>query len=109
MKNFKWMGLAVLVLSGAVQAASFDCAKAQSKVEKMICADAELSKLDEDLAQAYATALKIDGKAALTRRQQAQWLKARNNCTDALCVKDEYLTRRQLLVDATQADIPMGP
>jgi len=31
-----------------VQAASLDWAKASTKVEKLVCADAELSKLDED-------------------------------------------------------------
>jgi uncharacterized protein len=58
MKKVKWIVLGGLVLQGAAQAASFDCAKAQSKVEKIICADAELSKLDEDLATAYWLAIR---------------------------------------------------
>src|SRR5688572_8683649 len=48
---------ALLLLIPVSQAASFDCAKAGTSFEKAICADAELSKQDEVLAQAYATAL----------------------------------------------------
>lgn len=39
------------------QAASFDCAKAGTPLEKLICATPELSRSDEVLAKAYATAL----------------------------------------------------
>ena len=35
------------------QAASFDCGKAATKVEKMICGDEELSKLDDKLGKVY--------------------------------------------------------
>ena len=45
----------LLVLTLPVQAASFDCAKAGTKVEKLICGDAGLSKLDDELAAAYKT------------------------------------------------------
>ncbi|MDP2787404.1 MAG: hypothetical protein Q8O79_04945 [Pseudomonadota bacterium] len=37
----RWM------VRGQAQAASFDCAKASTKVEKLICAAAEPSKRDE--------------------------------------------------------------
>lgn len=37
----------------AAQAASFDCAKARAKIEKAICADKDLSALDEHMAAAY--------------------------------------------------------
>ncbi len=39
------------------QAASFDCGKAKTRVEKLICANAELSKLDEQLSREYKAAL----------------------------------------------------
>jgi hypothetical protein len=39
-------------------AAGFDCSKAMSDVEKLICDDDELSKLDESLNEAYRKALK---------------------------------------------------
>ncbi len=45
------MGLVLCLVIGQLQAASFDCGKAGTKVEKLICADAELSKLDEKLLE----------------------------------------------------------
>ncbi len=36
-----------------IHAASFDCSKATSEVEKLICGDEELSKLDDSLNKAY--------------------------------------------------------
>ena len=47
----------VLPLTATAEAASFDCSKAATSMEKAICASPELSKEDEILAQAYATAL----------------------------------------------------
>lgn len=44
----RWMGWLLCLVAVPVQAASFDCGKAGTKVEKLVCADAELSKLDED-------------------------------------------------------------
>ncbi len=84
-------------------AASFDCAKAASKVEKLICDDAEISKLDEELSAAYKAALQ-DGKQADTIMQaQKQWMKERNGCADAACVKRTYEARLTSLAVA-QAD-----
>lgn len=60
-------------------AASFDCAKARTKVEKLICKDPQLSRQDEDLAEAYGEAQKAwDGKiAAYVRMSQRGWMRAR--------------------------------
>lgn len=82
-----------LIVAVSVQAASFDCGKATTKVEKMICADAELSKLDADLAIVYKTALQDKNQADSIRKKQKQWLKYRNCCTDATCVKTTYEMR----------------
>lgn len=84
-----WM----LALSGEVHAASFDCAKAQTQVEKLICSDAELSRLDEELTATYAVALKMDDKAASIRQAQQQWLKRRNDCSDRNCLIHTYVMR----------------
>lgn len=82
-----------LVLSLTAQAASFDCAKAVTKVEKLICGDAELSKLDEELNAAYKAALQDGTQADATKQAQKQWMKERNGCADADCVKRAYGTR----------------
>jgi len=69
--------LAAMWCAGAAHAASFDCAKAGVKIEKMICQDAELSRLDGELAKAYAEALTAwDGKiAAYVRASQRAWVR----------------------------------
>jgi uncharacterized protein len=89
--------LLVLFASHSVQAASFDCAKAQTKVEELICADAELSQLDEELARAYTTALLDKKQADAIREAQKLWLKSRNECPDANCIKRAYEMRLPLL------------
>jgi len=78
-------------------AASFDCRKAATKVEKLICRDPELSRQDEAMAAAYAEALKAwDGKvAAGTRLNQQGWIGSRallppdKGQGGILCVDDE--------------------
>jgi uncharacterized protein YecT (DUF1311 family) len=87
----------------AAQAASFDCAKASTKVEKLICADAELSKLDEELAAAYKAALQDEKRADAIGQTQKQWMKERNGCADAGCVQSAYLTRIEKLKTGSAA------
>lgn len=82
-----------LVLASTAQAASFDCAKAGTKIEHIICGNSEISKLDEELAQSYKAALQDQSKAESTKQMQKQWMKARNGCADAACVQDAYLNR----------------
>jgi uncharacterized protein len=69
---------------------SFDCAKAATSVEKMICADAELSRLDVELARVYDTALKKSTDQAALKQQQRDWLTVRNSCEDADCIEMSY-------------------
>ena len=102
---------AITLWSGLVcsaQAASFDCAKALTPAEKIICVDAELSKMDEEMADAFAAALKTKKKYVLVRQEQREWLKSRNVCSDTGCLKKEYRNRISNLSEDAQADIPMG-
>lgn len=94
--------LAVTVLCGLVialpaQAASFDCAKAATKVEKLICSDAGLSKLDEALNEAYKTALQDGKQTDAVKQAQKRWMKERNGCADANCVRRAYIKRNEQL------------
>jgi hypothetical protein len=88
-----WIGLLGFLLGVSAQAASFDCAKAQSKVEKMICADVELSSLDEALALAYSAASRLSDNPLVLQTAQKQWLKQRDQCSNIACVKTLYITR----------------
>lgn len=91
--------ISALLLSTNLYSASFDCAKAGTKVEQMICSDLELSKLDEQLAQSYKVAAQDKTQAEQIQRSQKQWMKERNGCADVVCVKDAYRKRiRQLQI-----------
>lgn len=92
-----------LMLGCSVHAASFDCKKAQTSVEKLICADVDLSKLDEDMAVAYTNSANVSGGATSTRQRQKQWLKERNVCVDAACLKNAYLSRIETLGQSAQS------
>ena len=85
----------LLGLPGAVSAQSFDCKKAQTRVEKMVCADAGLGELDEHLGRYYAAGrTELAGAASCLQADQAQWLKAvRDVCQNDACLKTAYLNR----------------
>jgi uncharacterized protein len=92
-KNY-WMGTIALVVCSAVFGASFDCAKASNLVEKTICADKQLSALDETLAVAYKKAASIAGEAQAVKVRQRAWLnEERNKCQDATCLNSAYTKR----------------
>jgi uncharacterized protein len=88
------VSLAVLIASPAF-AQSFDCAKAQTRVEKLVCADKGVADLDEYLGRYYSAArAEIPGAAACLQADQSQWLKTRRDaCQDAACLKSAYLER----------------
>ena len=81
MRRSVWCLMVYLFVPIVGSAASFDCDKARTEVEKMICANAELSLLDDELARAYFDAREheeAEGKVEL-RDSQRTWLKNRNN------------------------------
>ncbi len=97
MKRITLMALGWLAMLTTAQAASFDCAKTVTEVEKIVCADAELQKLDEELSAAYRTALQDTNQANTIRQAQKQWLRERNGCAEATCVKAAYQARLSAL------------
>ncbi len=70
--------LAAVVLPAG--AASFDCGKAATRVEKAICADPKLGQLDADIAAAYAAAGAglDDAMRQRLKRSQREWLAHRH-------------------------------
>ena len=75
-------------------AASFDCKKAASDVEKKICANHELSDLDRKLGNAYREILGLamwDKDPNDLRAGQLDWLKRRDQCFAHVsnCVNDD--------------------
>ncbi|MFZ2890517.1 lysozyme inhibitor LprI family protein [Sulfuricurvum sp.] len=84
----------IFLLSVTVFGASFDCAKATSKVEKMICADPELSALDENLSKAFKEALTVTDEKEHLKEEQYYWLKYdRNTCTTKQCLNSLHHLR----------------
>lgn len=83
----------ILLLNVSLFGASFDCAKAQSNVEKIICADTELSALDENLSKAFKEAMSATDDKAQLKKEQFVWIKERNKCKADECVKQKYQSR----------------
>lgn len=89
------LGLSFFFLSVESGAASFDCRKASTQVENLICADSALSGLDDDLERAYRTA-KI-GNSDVRVNQRDWLLNVRNQCTTNVCLEVAYTNRLNAL------------
>ncbi len=75
-------------------AASFDCNKAATSIEHQICADPQLSKLDETLNEKYKIARTHSNNREAIKQQQRLWLTStRDACNDLECLKDAYRAR----------------
>ena len=81
----------LLVLSGVFYSAeimaavkpSFDCANAQTEAEKLVCADDDLAKLDNELAERYTKikryqAFVLDGGYTPARKVWKRWVDKRD-------------------------------
>ena len=93
MKQIVWVIAGCFVLLGTTHAVSFDCSKATTKIEKIICSDNELSKLDDQLSSTYKTSLQVERDADAIRHGQKEWMKARNACQDVACIRLAYEKR----------------
>ncbi|MBS4095856.1 MAG: DUF1311 domain-containing protein [Sulfuricella sp.] len=81
-------------------AASFDCDKAKSRIEKLICADNDVSILDTDLTSYFRQALATvkDAEAAKLKIEQRRWLRGvRDKCATPACLKEAYEKRVETL------------
>ncbi|NDP62302.1 MAG: hypothetical protein GZ092_06595 [Polaromonas sp.] len=79
---------------------SFDCRRARSKPEKLICSDAELAELDRELGRVYARARKATSdRTAFQRQQNQEWLRRESSCRDRDCLLRWYEVRRDQLMN----------
>lgn len=89
-------------------AASFDCTRAGTAIEKAICADVALARLDRNVAESYGRKLKYayeDAEKAKVKAEQVAWLAARNQkCADGApaCLTEVYTARLAALEAAPQ-------
>lgn len=92
--RIKWMTMALsLIAANYACAASFDCVKAATKVEMMICTDPDISRLDEEMDTVFREWYGYADDTFELRRQQRKWLKERNKCTNIACLKQVYNMR----------------
>lgn len=85
-----WTGL-IGLSAAAATAASFDCSKARSYSEKLICATPELSYADEKLAEVYQQARRVTGNSKEFKDFVLETWKTRELCKDADCVNGWYI------------------
>ncbi|MGA9409927.1 MAG: MliC family protein [Roseobacter sp.] len=122
MKNVLILLTAVAIAAPAVSNAqpSFDCTKASSSAEKLVCVDPALAQLDQRLAERYKAARAvIDGLGAgrdtardTLKATQRGWIKGRDDCWKAddlrTCVEASYLTREGNLVAQWMLETPVS-
>ncbi|MCF7717395.1 DUF1311 domain-containing protein [Aeromonas jandaei] len=85
---------------------SFDCGKAESSIEKMICSDKVLSELDSSLSTQYKYVLKTNPSSASSIKDgQRTWLRERKKCTDNSCLISMYEKRIKFFHDKGNAKL----
>lgn len=99
---------------------AFDCGKAKTSAENLVCQDLALSSLDWRLAERFASALQVvqgleNGSVKAEkglRAHQRGWIKGRDDCWKAddqrECVEFSYLQREGELVSKWLLDDPSG-
>lgn len=87
--------LCLLLVASSTHAASFDCAKASSNAEKLICSTPSLSHADEQLYSDYLKAKKATGNSPEFKNLTKQNWKQREKCTTAACLTDWYAESSQ--------------
>jgi uncharacterized protein len=120
---FRHFILAALVISSpalAQEGPSFDCSKAESSAEKLVCEDADLVALDRLVAERFAAAIAVtqsldvgaEQAEKTLRAYQRGWIEGRNECWKAgdlrACVEAEYLLREGQLVAQYMLEEPTG-
>lgn len=82
------------VVDASAWAPSFDCAKASTGPERLICSNKELSAADVVLAQAYRAARNASNDKTWLSEQQSTWRKTvRDACSDVQCILRAYEQR----------------
>ena len=79
---------------------SYDCSRAESSVEELICSDEALASLDRQLAQVWNSVLSLSRDMVdlpMVKAEQRGWIKGRNDCwkdNDVRgCVENSYKKR----------------
>lgn len=105
MTSYKCLLLPLLFGASIANSASFDCAKAGTPFEKTICANPNLSSLDDKLAQMYFSAKATAANPEQFKLDQINWIKEARACgTDVLCIELAYRKRMLALTPRPVTD-----
>lgn len=103
--NHKLLRFLFLALSCAFtsinHAANFDCRKASTASEKLICKSAQLSELDSRLNRAFRMSIWHTNEQAIrkVKEEQRNWLIAvRDKCLDEKCLNQAYISRLEKVI-----------
>lgn len=88
-----FLSLIIAFVPTALYPASFDCLKAVTGIEKMICAHEELSAADEKLARAYRAAYRKTRDRKALNGAQRSWVRKRNSAVDLSELRALYAQR----------------
>ncbi len=89
-----FLSVIFVVCVAPANAASFNCAKAKTDIEKLICNDSELGELDTALAKIYVKTRLSIGNSDEVDAAERDWLKTvRDKCGTADCLKSAYHAR----------------
>ncbi|WP_230953220.1 lysozyme inhibitor LprI family protein [Burkholderia stagnalis] len=93
---------------------SFDCAKAQTSVERLICANPDLVKLDETVNRGFVAMQLVQSKEISyqdpVRKDQINWIRnVRNKCVNSECLTDAYRARVQYIKGRISSTYPSYP
>lgn len=105
--------LALMPLLASAATPSFDCTKAHSAAEQLVCQDAGLAALDNELAALYPKAMnQLSAEQQKTEKaMQRGWIKGRNECwkesDSRQCVEESYQLRiTELQIKGAQLRVP---
>ncbi|MEM5343656.1 hypothetical protein V4C56_29065 [Paraburkholderia azotifigens] len=86
---------------------SFDCGKARSDAERLICSDVDLAAADVSLATLFATAKAgVVDQAAFKEHARVQWNYRERSCHDRDCLVQWYANQRQWLLAIVNGQPP---
>lgn len=94
-------GIVVDSIAGplAFRAPSFDCADAKHEVEHIVCRDSVLAVMDLVVDSLFRIRMPHGVERERFRESQRQWLRARDRCLTADCVREAYNARIRALIN----------
>lgn len=95
-----------------MNAASFDCNKASSKLEKTICSNTELSLLDKEMLDVYRNTISNQNNETKKqiKEEQRYWIKnVQSKCKTITCLSTSYKNRiEELKMDGNIEELSRG-